>query len=893
MGTSAKRHYKNINERIEHIKERVNNFGKMDKTLPFHFVEIKKIDQKKIKLVVENDLTKERKEISFYKTISKNINPFRVSRERSFEYKKEKIEKKFENVQKIGEFEVLSVDPKNYRNCLIKSKLTKEHISFPFRNLLKGENPFLNKYIFEKDLIANFLEQNKKIDKIKGNHFLVNKEKIWVIDNYIKIEYRIENSKRQTGGFFVKQIVFEKKSEENLEGQILKINNFGKLSNNIYEQFKFVRFGEKRGKIRKVVIQNLKTLEEKESNLEMIYKKSNPFSVVYRPSEAYIEHFCEELSKSFNKKSEKFKYKYNKVEKNKRMIYLENLEGLEKKISYSQLLKRKNPFKKYSKEELKEISAKKVKLSYQEKIKKINDFVQKEKEEFKFSIEEIDKSNNRIKIKSIQTGEVISLRFSTLAKERNPFREKYIGLNEISLNLKNQNKKFVKIIGESFKVKDKLFYIFNEKLFLFYEDNGVEKKIFNYEIKSLINGTFDDSRFKNLIEKVNSFGIKYKDLNESFEFLNFKNEDFVEDEKKAIVLNKISGETRLVSLRSLLKNNSPFNVDLNPTKKYIKDKVNEIGQSSDKLYFEKFSYVDDYKKNPSRIVIIKNDFTGETQDVRLYLIRQGSNPFNRGVIGYPDQYIIEKTNEIGNSYESIYEKFVFDKFLKQTDEMTSTEKRFLIKNLKANEVKETSFANILSGNNPFNQRSERSEVFVIDQVNEIGQNQEEGFKFEYVKLYSHLSSNGKDNSNKRIVVKNIKTGEEVVCNLPSLLRFKHSPFSLTADLDELRRVQPKIAKDLKRMKISFQKEIMIGEGSKIDFLCFIGDFVFGIEAKSDKKHSNISKGNLDQVERYSKQLKEKYGDKFLEVFLVSLEGQAGMKWDETKEIIKVFVEEFK
>lgn len=115
---------------------------------------------------------------------------------------------------------------------------------------------------------------------------------------------------------------------------------------------------------------------------------------------------------------------------------------------------------------------------------------------------------------------------------------------------------------------------------------------------------------------------------------------------------------------------------------------------------------------------------------------------------------------------------------------------------------------------------------------------------------------------------------------------KHMPEHATHYLHEKNIAQPMILSFLKKSGLKVEKEFSLSKNSKVDFLCTNkNNRKFIIEVKADTKNNRHSKIN-NQITKYKKEGKKKFGNTYAGTFLVSPNGTYGYSLSELKQVLK-------
>lgn len=642
-----------------------------------------------------------------------------------------------------------------------------------------------------------------------------------------------------------------------------EINYIGKNQEHEWNKFKFISFeGTDKYGANLFKIKRLKNNDEKISKISEL-KKTNPFNIrSYLPKE-----FIEESVNFFGKKFKENSFVFIKIiERNSKNINILIQDSFQKQlcVRYCRLIKRNsNPFLKSSDNNIKEIS----RLGKKESIKL-----------FHFDFVSFDKKKRIYMIKNNITSEQKSFKFHQIKKE-NYFKKIYIFKSEIIKKLKKVNKTLIKVTGWSFHLpEDEIYRLDNFTKFYYTDDSFKQYQTNGLFFNRILKNKSTYRTKKDIIKELNYFGNNFDNDYEKFKI------NKILDNKKVIVENIKTGEIETTSLESLIKKSNPFNSRSNLTLKRIINIVNELG-SNPKLKEETFVFskmIIQKNNRHSKIIMIKNKYSGVLIKTRLNFLMKGGNPFRNHL---PHSLIKEKINKIGKSQKD-QEKFEFlriKKYLKST-----SESRVYIKNIFSGEIKESSYKNIVKGlTNPFNLRSKLSNFEIERRTNEIGQNQEYNEKFVFIKKYKYL----KNKKNLQIVIENLSTKKRKITNFNSLIRYQHSPFSKIQDLDEIKKVHPKIRTILKEMNLSYEPEVKITKRSKLDFLIYLRNKkVLIIEAKSDKKHWTKDEITF-QIKKYNEDGKEKFGDNFIKTILVSPKGRYGISLIELQKELDSLIKE--
>lgn len=319
------------------------------------------------------------------------------------------------------------------------------------------------------------------------------------------------------------------------------------------------------------------------------------------------------------------------------------------------------------------------------------------------------------------------------------------------------------------------------------------------------------------------------------------------------------------------------------------DRINKIGLSFEHEY-EKFQFVSFApEKSKMKMMKLQNLKTGEIATVQMEAtLFRNSNPFKLGKFSvcFANKIIEEMCND--PKYDLPFEKFEYVNHYHDSKKKIRVE----IRELYSGEVKDYLWLSIYKKKeNPFSKEWFLPEKYLIEKVNELGSKQEIIFEFvEIVQSYKNLKNS---NFKREFKLKQPSTGLVAKTTYERLITKGIIPKFITElNLDEFEHVHPLIESFLKERKLNYFHEKKISKDSRIDFLCFIEDFVFGIEAKSDRHSETILTNSLEQAERYSKELSKKYKQKFLKVFLTSPEGNGGTKWSIVKAEIEDLIKKY-
>jgi hypothetical protein len=143
--------------------------------------------------------------------------------------------------------------------------------------------------------------------------------------------------------------------------------------------------------------------------------------------------------------------------------------------------------------------------------------------------------------------------------------------------------------------------------------------------------------------------------------------------------------------------------------------VDKIGAAQNNPW-EQFKFSGFVKHTSSHLYIKINRLKNNDEITTTYSsIKRDHNPFKLKN-GLPNEFIIEQVNKIGESFSNPAHHYQFSHFGKRD----SRNIHVFIKNMKTNEIKEQRYGRLTKGQNPFVQKTNYTDSFIKDQINEAG-----------------------------------------------------------------------------------------------------------------------------------------------------------------------------
>ena len=398
-------------------------------------------------------------------------------------------------------------------------------------------------------------------------------------------------------------------------------------------------------------------------------------------------------------------------------------------------------------------------------------------------------------------------------------------------------------------------YPSNQRRFLFKRIDTLETK--EMSASHVIQGKSPWGRamsLKDIQNKINEVG-----LNGSPPFKFFAHATPIMHKNKpkvAVTLQRIdTKEKKTVTYVNTVAGHNPWGGNMR-SEKDLEKIINELGQKN----AEKYKFIKHLpQKGANRMVQIQSIKYKTFLEKEVSSLQRGYNPFLRIYNFKKVQDIVDPIGRKSNP------KFKMIRLLGPTNDKRS--RHIEIENLVTGEVKISNMKAIVAGKNPWT--NILSDKDIKKTVNKMGKKGTPKFKF--VSIVDRKPPI-------TVKIENIKTKEQKNHSY-ALIRNNSNPWD-NNHLIELKVVQPEVESKLKLLGIEFKREVNIGPGCRVDFVCTLsnGKKVL-IECKSDKR--NYSKNALDgQIKRYIEAAKEKYKKIFHSIYLVSLKGIHGISVEE-------------
>ena len=360
-------------------------------------------------------------------------------------------------------------------------------------------------------------------------------------------------------------------------------------------------------------------------------------------------------------------------------------------------------------------------------------------------------------------------------------------------------------------------------------------------------------------DRTNKLGLSY-DLNLQFIFVKITNHSPV----KVLVRHKATNKTKECFFGVIYYQKS------NPFKHYLTNKeriqrATKVGMSfnSKAQYKCLKSTINNHNEN---VLTLKHLLTKKLKEVlESKVIYNRYNPWahkNRGKISNPDKKSL--ISKIGMSFPKDKQFICIEVKNKK-----NTPTRVVLKHLASGDTAEVAEAPITA------QRCNPWRFLSSKQI--MNRNTKVGMSFSKEEQFKCIGIAGFKGSNRYVIIQHLMSGKKEQIVEQNVIKNRSNPWRIS-DLDrhEETIVHPKYKKFFKKIGIKFLHEERISKESRPDFICMGKQgIIIVIEVKSDEKVHSVA-DNQKQISRYSRDAKNKYGNRYAKTYLSSPKGKYGL-----------------